>query len=134
MTIPDWLNEIKWTTEGLLPVAVQDEVTDKLLMLAWMNRDALQQTVATNKAVFWSRSRQQLWCKGKPSGHVQQVKQIHLGCDGDTLLLKGGQMGGIACHTGRNSCFYRELQDEQWHESEPVIKSPEAIYGTTKSK
>ncbi len=125
----NWLDQIKWTDDGLLPTAVQDASSGKLLMLAWMNRESLQQTVATGNAVFWSRSRQKLWRKGEVSGHVQKIKSICLDCDGDTLVLKVDQIGGIACHTGRNSCFYRELKNEEWHEIEPVLQSPESIYG-----
>ena len=122
------LDEIKWNDAGLLPAIAQDTVTGVVLMVAWMNRDALRETLATNRAVYFSRSRQKLWRKGEESGNHQLVKQIRLDCDGDTLLLSVEQKGGIACHTGRNSCFYRVYNGEQWQDVDPVIKDPAEIY------
>ena len=122
------LDEIKWNDAGLLPAIAQDTVTGVVLMVAWMNRDALRETLATNRAVYFSRSRQKLWRKGEESGNHQLVKQIRLDCDGDTLLLSVEQKGGIACHTGRNSCFYRVYTGEQWQDLDPVLKDPAEIY------
>ena len=122
------LDEIKWNDAGLLPAIAQDTVTGVVLMVAWMNRDALRETLATNRAVYFSRSRQKLWRKGEESGNHQLVKQIRLDCDGDTLLLSVEQKGGIACHTGRNSCFYRVYNGEQWQDLDPVLKDPAEIY------
>ena len=122
------LDEIKWNDAGLLPAIAQDTVTGVVLMVAWMNRDALRETLATNRAVYFSRSRQKLWRKGEESGNHQLVKQIRLDCDGDTLLLSVEQKGGIACHTGRNSCFYRVYNGEQWQDVDPVLKDPAEIY------
>lgn len=128
MDIP-WLNEIEWTDDGLLPVIVQDHATGKVLMFAWMNREALAETAASGRAVYWSRSRRRLWRKGEESGHTQAVREIRLDCDNDALLLRVEQRGGIACHTGRESCFFQRLEDDGWHAVEPVIRSPEDIYG-----
>lgn len=111
-----------------MPVIAQDHLTEKVLMFAWMNRDALAQTVASGEAVYWSRSRARLWRKGEESGHVQKVKSLALDCDGDVLLLRVDQAGGIACHTGRQSCFFRELRQGEWVVRDPVIKNPEQIY------
>lgn len=122
-----WLDEIRWNADGLVPVVVQAAV-GKVLMLAWMNREALVQTVTCRQAVYWSRSRQRLWRKGESSGHSQVVRDIRLDCDGDALLLQVEQQGAIACHTGRASCFYRQLQDDGWISVEPVLKDPGAIY------
>ena len=122
------LDEIKWNDAGLLPAIAQDTATGVVLMVAWMNRDALRETLATNRAVYFSRSRQKLWRKGEESGNHQLVKQIRLDCDGDTLLLSVEQKGGIACHTGRNSCFYRVYNGEQWQDLDPVLKDPAEIY------
>jgi phosphoribosyl-AMP cyclohydrolase len=126
---PQWLDEIRWNADGLVPVIVQDAVDGKVLMLAWMNREALEQTVKGGQAVYWSRSRQRLWLKGESSGHFQVVKDIRLDCDRDVLLLKVEQTGEVACHTGRASCFVGQLQGAQWISIEPVLKDPEAIYG-----
>ena len=123
-----WLDEIKWTADGLVPVIAQEYATGKVMMFAWMNQESLAETVQTGKAVYWSRSRQQLWRKGESSGHEQIVKNINLDCDADVILLAIEQQGGIACHTGRKSCFYRQLQDGQWLDVEPVIKDPAEIY------
>jgi phosphoribosyl-AMP cyclohydrolase len=121
--------QIKWNTDGLVPAIAQDWQTGEVLMLAWMNREALELSVAENRAVYWSRSRQALWRKGESSGHVQHLKSLQLDCDGDTVLLKVEQVGGIACHTGRRHCFFRQLQDQQWHNVEDVIRDPADIYG-----
>jgi phosphoribosyl-AMP cyclohydrolase len=124
----DYLSEIRWTAEGLVPVIAQDFQSGKVLMMAWMNRDALEATVATCRAVYWSRSRKALWHKGETSGHEQIVHSINLDCDADVLILSVEQKGGIACHTGRQSCFYRRLIDDQWQIQDPVLKDPNEIY------
>ncbi|WP_455201224.1 phosphoribosyl-AMP cyclohydrolase, partial [Kaarinaea lacus] len=124
----NWLDEIKWTDDGLVPVIAQDAATGKVMMFAWMNRQSLQLSVEEGRAIYWSRSRQKLWRKGEESGHVQKIKEIRLDCDNDVILLAIEQVGGIACHTGRERCFYKQLQDGQWVEVEPVIKDPSAIY------
>lgn len=124
----DWLEDLKWPDSGLLPAVVQDSETGQVLMVAWMNAAALQATAKEGYAVYWSRSRQKLWRKGEQSGHVQTVSEVLIDCDSDTILLKVEQEGGIACHTGRRSCFYRKLIDNEWEEVEPVLKSPEEIY------
>jgi len=123
-----WLNTVKWSADGLVAAIAQDASTNRVLMVAWMDREALKQTLEKNEAVYWSRSRQRLWHKGEESGHIQKVKEIHLDCDGDAILLKIEQQGGIACHTGRESCFYRRLDQGQWVEVDAVLKSPENIY------
>lgn len=123
-----WLDEIRWTENGLVPVIAQQADTGKVLMFAWMNREALGLTVAEGYAVYWSRSRGKLWRKGEESGHRQKVNGLFLDCDEDVILLIIEQEGGIACHTGRESCFYRRLVDGQWQAVEPVLKDPEAIY------
>jgi len=123
-----WLNKVNWTHEGLVPVIAQEAGTGQVLMFAWMNRDALKQTVETGEAVYWSRSRKRLWHKGEESGHVQKVKAIRLDCDEDVLLLSVEQIGGIACHTGRHSCFFQQLEGTQWQAVEPVLKDPGEIY------
>ncbi len=128
LDMSDYLSEIRWTAEGLVPVIAQDYQSGKVLMMAWMNRDALQATVTTSRAVYWSRSRQSLWHKGETSGHEQLVHAIKLDCDADVLILSVEQKGGIACHTGRQSCFYRRLVDGQWQVQEPVLKDPTEIY------
>lgn len=126
------LNQIEWGAEGLIPAIAQDADSGQVLTLAWMNRDALRETVRGGKVVYWSRSRKRLWRKGEQSGHEQIVKEIRLDCDRDTLLLRVEQRGGIACHTGRRSCFFARLQDGQWVTVEPVIKSEQEIYGKKK--
>jgi len=127
-----WLDEIKWTDDGLVPVIAQDAKTGKVMMFAWMNRDSLAETVATGYAVYWSRSRQRLWRKGEASGHQQLVKNINLDCDADVILMEIEQQGGIACHTGRESCFYRRLQNGVWATVAPVLKDPTEIYANSK--
>ena len=122
------MDEIKWDADGLVPAIAQDAKTGKVLMMAWMNRESLRLTVEEGRAIYWSRSRQKLWRKGEESGHVQQLRDIRLDCDADVLLLSVEQVGGIACHTGRESCFYRRYQDGQWRSVEPVIKNPDDIY------
>lgn len=123
-----WLDEIKWTKEGLLPVIAQDAVSGKVLMFAWMNRESLQLSIQEGRAIYWSRSRQRLWRKGEESGHVQLIKDVRLDCDNDVLLLSVEQQGGIACHTGRESCFFKQLDQNEWREVEPVLKDPKQIY------
>lgn len=123
-----WLDDIRWTEDGLCPVIAQQADTGKILMFAWMNRESLALTVSEGYAVYWSRSRNRLWRKGEESGHRQKVTGLFLDCDEDVILLKIDQEGGIACHTGRESCFYRRLIDGQWRTIEPVLKDPKAIY------
>ncbi|HEY3326195.1 MAG TPA: phosphoribosyl-AMP cyclohydrolase [Novimethylophilus sp.] len=123
-----WLNKVNWTHDGLVPVITQEAGTGKVLMFAWMDREALRLTVETGHAVYWSRSRKKLWHKGEESGHVQQVREIRLDCDEDVILLTVEQLGGIACHTGRHSCFFQKLEEKQWVTDEPVLKNPEDIY------
>jgi len=124
-----WLDEVKFNEQGLIPVIAQDADSGKILMLAWMNREALALTADKGEAVYWSRSRGKLWHKGEQSGHTQQVVELRFDCDEDVILLKVKQKGGIACHTGRESCFYRLLKNERWTEVEAVIKDPKQIYG-----
>lgn len=128
--MPDkaFLGEIKWDAAGLVPVVAQDHCSRRILMVAWMNATALQETVQRGQAVYYSRSRQKLWHKGEESGHVQRVKEIRLDCDADVITLLVEQQGGIACHTGRESCFYRALENGQWQIKEPVLKDPGEIY------
>lgn len=123
-----WLNKVNWSADGLVPAIAQDVVTGRVLMVAWMDRDALRLTSQKNEAVYWSRSRKKLWHKGEESGHIQKVKEIRLDCDGDVILLQVEQRGGIACHTGRASCFYSRLEQGNWVEVDAVLKSPEEIY------
>ncbi len=123
-----WLDELPWNKEGLITAIAQDASSGRVLMVAWMNREALQETVARKEAVYWSRSRNRLWRKGEESGHVQKVVEVRLDCDADALLLKVEQAGGIACHTGRESCFFRKLEDGRWVTTDPVIKDPSLIY------
>lgn len=124
----DWLSKINWSVDGLVPVIAQDESSGKVLMVAWMNREALKQTAEKGEAVYWSRSRNKLWHKGEESGHIQKIKAIYLDCDEDVLLLSVEQIGGVACHTGRQSCFFRKLDDKEWIVAAPVIKNPAQIY------
>lgn len=123
-----WLNKINWSEDGLLPAIAQDAKTGEILMVAWMNRDALKRTVETGEAVYWSRSRKKLWHKGEESGHTQKVVELRLDCDEDVLLMKIEQVGGIACHTGRRSCFFQKLENGRWVSVEPVLKDPHEIY------
>ena len=123
-----WLDALHWGDDGLLPAIAQDAASGRVVMVAWMNRDALQETVHTGNAVYWSRSRQRLWRKGEESGHVQRICSIRADCDGDALLLSVDQVGGMACHTGRESCFFLELQGERWVATDPVLKDPKEIY------
>lgn len=127
--MPDsWLNKVNWTEDGLVPVIAQEAGTGQVLMFAWMNREALKQTAESGEAVYWSRSRKKLWHKGEESGHVQKVKAIRLDCDEDVVLLVIEQVGGIACHTGRHSCFFQKLEGQNWVATEPVLKDPAEIY------
>lgn len=130
MAESDWLDAVKFDERGLVPAIAQDVASGETLMLAWMNREALTETRRRGEAVYFSRSRGRLWHKGESSGHVQRVRSIRLDCDGDVILLGVEQAGGIACHTGRRSCFYRELSDGQWREVAPVLQSPAEIYGS----
>jgi phosphoribosyl-AMP cyclohydrolase len=123
-----WLNEIKWDEQGLVPAIAQDAKSGEVLMFAWMNREALEKTAQTGQAVYWSRSRRKLWHKGEESGHFQKVAEIRADCDSDVVLLKIEQVGGIACHTGRKSCFFNRLDTDRWQEVEPVLKDPKEIY------
>ena len=124
-----WLDEIKWNDAGLVPAIAQDAADGRILMVAWMDREALSLTAQQGTAVYWSRSRKKLWHKGEESGHQQMVSEIRLDCDNDVVVLQVEQRGGIACHTGRRSCFYQRLEDGHWVSVEPVLKDPESIYG-----
>ena len=124
----DWLDTIKWDDKGLVPAIAQEAGTGKILMMAWMNRESLALTQDTGCAVYWSRSRGKLWHKGEESGHQQVVRAIRVDCDADVVLLEVEQKGGIACHTGRHNCFFRELRDGEWTEIAPVLKDPDTIY------
>ena len=123
-----YLEDIKWDNDGLVPAIAQDEKTGQILMVAWMNREALQLTVNENRAVYWSRSRQKLWRKGEESGHVQELVELRLDCDSDVIMMKVNQVANIACHTGRTSCFYRVLENGQWQIVDKVVKDPKDIY------
>lgn len=127
----DWLDHIKWDREGLVPAIAQEKGSNDVLMMAWMNREALALTVQKGQAVYWSRSRQRLWHKGEESGHFQTVHSIRLDCDADVVLLQVTQQGhepGIACHTGRHSCFFQQLEQGQWRAMDPVLKDPATVY------
>ncbi len=124
----EWLDQVRWNNEGLVPVIAQEQRSGKVLMMAWMNREALMLTVHEGRAIYWSRSRGKLWRKGEESGHVQVVKDIRLDCDDDVLLLSVEQQGGIACHTGRHACFFKQLRDGTWVAVEPILKDPAQIY------
>jgi len=128
----DWLNEVPWNEHGLVAAIAQDAESGKVLTLAWMNREALAQTVQRGEAVYWSRSRNKLWRKGEESRNVQKVRELRLDCDADAVLLQVEQAGGIACHTGHERCFFRKLQDGKWVSTEPVLKDPALIYGRKK--
>ena len=123
-----YLDEVPWNEHDLVAVVTQDHASGRVLTLAWMNREALQETVETGRAVYWSRSRKKLWRKGEESGHVQKVREVRLDCDADALLLRVEQVGGIACHTGRESCFFRKLENGRWVAIDPVLKDPSLIY------
>jgi len=123
-----WLDEIKWTDDGLVPAIAQESGTGKVLMMAWMNREALELTVKEGRAIYWSRSRNKLWRKGEESGHVQMLRNMRLDCDNDVILLEVEQLGGIACHTGRHNCFFKQLINDEWVEVDSVIKDPHDIY------
>jgi phosphoribosyl-AMP cyclohydrolase len=125
----EWLNEVPWDKDGLIPVVTQDATSGRVLTLAWMNRDALAETAKSGEAVYWSRSRKKLWRKGEESGHSQRVVEVRLDCDSDAVLLRVNQAGGIACHTGRESCFFRKLENGRWVSTDPVLKDPQLIYG-----
>ena len=128
-TVKDaWLDEVKWSPDGLVPAIAQDAGSGRVLMVAWMNRDALRETARSGEAHYWSRSRAKLWHKGEESGHVQRVREIRLDCDADVIVLAVDQAGGIACHTGRQSCFYRMLKEGEWVPVDPVLKDPADIY------
>jgi phosphoribosyl-AMP cyclohydrolase len=130
-SLMNWLDQIRWDAQGLVPVIAQEQGSNDVLMLAWMNREALQKTAQTGRAVYFSRSRGKLWFKGEESGHVQTVQEIRLDCDQDVILLKVSQHGhspGIACHTGRHSCFFSVYENGAWKVTEPVLKDPQTIY------
>jgi len=125
----EWFEQLRWNEQGLVPAIAQDAATGRVLTVAWMNREALQQTFEKKEAVYWSRSRKKLWRKGEDSGHLQRVVEIRLDCDADAVLLRVEQAGGIACHTGRESCFFRKLENGRWVSTDPVLKDPKLIYG-----
>ncbi len=127
--VKEWLDELSWDSQGLMPVVTQDAKSGRVLMVAWMNRESMALTAERGESVYWSRSRKRLWYKGEESGHVQKVLEIRLDCDADVLLLKVEQVGGIACHTGRESCFFRRLENGRWLGIEPMLKDPILIYG-----
>ena len=127
------LRQIKWDTSGLVPAIAQEHDSGKVLMVAWMNREALAATITEGRAVYYSRSRKKLWRKGEESGHVQKLKELRLDCDGDVVLMQVEQIGGIACHTGRHNCFYRRLEQDEWREVDPVLKNPNEIYRSQSS-
>lgn len=129
MIEPSWLDEIKWSADGLVPAIAQEADSGRVLMVAWMNREALLETATTGRGVYWSRSRAKLWRKGEESGNVQKVSEIRLDCDEDVVLLQIEQVGGIACHTGRHSCFYRRLEKERWSAVDSVLRDPKEMYG-----
>jgi phosphoribosyl-AMP cyclohydrolase len=124
----NFLDDIKWNSDGLVPAIAQDAASGRVLMVAWMNEQALQLTMTENRAVYWSRSRQKIWRKGEESGHTQMIKELRLDCDGDVIVMQVEQLGGIACHTGRTSCFYRVLIDGEWQPVDSVAKDPKDIY------
>lgn len=125
----DWLDQVRWTDDGLVPAVAQDAEDGRVLMVAWMNRESLRLTAEEGIAVYWSRSRGRLWRKGEESGHQQRVLEIRLDCDNDVINLQVEQLGGIACHTGRRSCFYQLLVNGKWESVDPVIRNPDEIYG-----
>ncbi|HUN69489.1 MAG TPA: phosphoribosyl-AMP cyclohydrolase [Burkholderiales bacterium] len=125
----EWFEQLRWNEHGLVTAVAQDAASGRVLTVAWMNQEALKQTFATMQAVYWSRSRNRLWRKGEESGHVQRVVEIRLDCDADAVLLRVEQAGGIACHTGHESCFFRKLENGRWVSTDPVLKDPKLIYG-----
>jgi phosphoribosyl-AMP cyclohydrolase len=127
--VTQWFEQLRWNDQGLVPAVAQDAASGRVLTVAWMNQEALRQTFASMQAVYWSRSRNRLWRKGEESGHVQRVIEIRLDCDADAVLLRVEQAGGIACHTGRESCFFRKLENGRWVSTDPVLKDPKLIYG-----
>jgi len=129
VNIEQALDEIRWDDQGLVPAIAQDAESNEILMVAWMNREALRLTIERQRGVYYSRSRQKLWFKGEESGHVQELRELRIDCDADVVLLKVEQKGGIACHTGRRRCFFRVWRDGQWVVDEPVLKNPDEIYG-----
>lgn len=129
MADADWLDAVRWNEDGLVPVVAQDAGDGRVLMVAWMNREALRLTAEGDHAVYWSRSRRKLWHKGEESGNTQRVREIRLDCDNDVIVLLVEQIGGVACHTGRRSCFYQRLEDGRWNTVEPVLKDPADMYG-----
>jgi phosphoribosyl-AMP cyclohydrolase len=124
----NWLDEVPWNEHGLIAAVAQDAASGRVLTVAWMNREALKQTAEMGEAVYWSRSRGRLWRKGEQSGHVQRVRELRLDCDADAVLLQVEQVAGIACHTGRESCFFRKLENGSWVTTDPVLKDPADIY------
>ena len=124
----EWLDEVPWDEQGLVPVVTQEFSTGRVLTVAWMNREALSETARRGEAVYWSRSRNRLWRKGEESGHTQKLRELRLDCDSDAVLLRVDQVGGIACHTGRASCFFRKLENGRWVSTDPVLKDPALIY------
>jgi len=127
----NWLNKVNWAQDGLVPVVAQETGSGRVLTVAWMNRDALRKTVQSGEVHYWSRSRKKLWHKGEESGHVQKVRSIRLDCDEDVILIEVEQAGGIACHTGRHSCFFQKLDGVKWVATDPVLKDPREIYKKT---
>jgi phosphoribosyl-AMP cyclohydrolase len=128
----EWLKKVRWDENGLVPVIAQEASSGDVVMFAWMNRDALARTAETGEAVYWSRSRKKLWHKGEESGHIQKVLEMRVDCDEDVVLLKIEQVGGIACHTGRHSCFYQKFDGAEWQAVDPVLQDPETIYTNVK--
>lgn len=124
----NWLDTVKWDNDGLVPAIAQDHESGRILMMAWMNREALELTAKEQRAIYYSRSRQKLWRKGESSGHVQKLHELRLDCDSDVIVMLVEQVGGIACHTGRESCFYKVFENDQWVDVDPVIKDPSDIY------
>ena len=129
--MPSFLDKVKWNEDGLVPVVAQDVESGRLLMQAWANRESLQASIEEGRAVYWSRSRSRLWRKGEESGNVQNLVDVYMDCDNDTLCFKVQQIGGIACHTGRESCFFQKLENGEWKASEPVLKDPAEMYGNS---
>jgi phosphoribosyl-AMP cyclohydrolase len=127
--VTTWLDEVHWNGEGLVPAIAQDATSGRVLTLAWMNREALAETAKGGEAVYWSRSRGKLWRKGEESGHVQRVVEVRMDCDSDAILLRVEQAGGIACHTGRERCFFNKLEQGKWVATDPVLRDPSLIYG-----